>query len=184
MKAKAIAESFISKFYGSYVLRFALCLLLSWFYAVCSQIIIPLPFNFVPISLQPAPLYLLSLTLGWPAVYAFLLTIFQAALGAPFFSGFEGGIVKLLGPTGGYILGWALSAVFLVLVKDYKKNYFVVTFFKLCIASFIMYACGLFQLSLYIPVGKLFLVGLCPFIFGCLLKMILVTIFFTRLKKH
>lgn len=157
------------------VRQIAFCFALSWFYALCSQIIIPLPFNFVPISIQPLPLFLCALILGWPAVYAYFLTMLQTALGAPFFSGFEGGIAKLLGPTGGYLFGFALAMIFLASVKHYKPHSYICTFFKVVGAQIILYICGLLQLSYFVPHEKVLFLGLYPFIFGAIIKAGIIT---------
>jgi biotin transport system substrate-specific component len=165
-------QKFLSKHYlNSKSAKFVLCLLLSWLFAICSQIIIPLPFNLVPISLQTFGFFFCALALGWFAVNAYLLCLFQAALGAPFFSGFEGGIVKLVGPTAGYIWGFVFAIIFLALVKNFKKNSFIFAFAKLFGASAILYTFGLSWLSFFVSVEKLFWVGLYPFIFGDVLKM-------------
>jgi len=158
--------------------------MLSWFYAVCSQITIWLPFNLVPISLQPLPIFLLSLLIGWPAVTAYFLCLFQASLGVPFFAGFQGGMLKLLGPTGGYIFGWAFAAVFLVLIRNYKKDSFIITFSKLLVATIIFYTFGLLQLSWFVPNEKLFILGVYPFVFGAFLKNIIISYVVSKYKKR
>ena len=162
--------------------KFIFCLSLSWFFALCSQIIIPLPFNLVPVSLQPLPLFSLSLLIGWPAVYAYLLTIFQTALGAPFFSGFQGGIVKLLGPTGGYIFGFAVAMIFLAILRN-KKNNLPFLFLKLLCTNIIVFTFGLLQLCLFVPYQKLFILGLYPFIFGDMLKTIIIMFIIHNIKR-
>lgn len=186
MKNKLLIHNLILNFYfyKSRSFRFSVYLLLSWLYAICSQIIIPLPFNFVPISLQPLPLFLLSLLIGRSAVYAYFLCLLQTMFGAPFFSGFQGGIVKLLGPTGGYIIGWAFAMIFLVVVRNYKKNSFFIIIAKLLFANLIMYFCGLLQLSFYVPNSKLLILGLVPFFWGDLLKIFLISLFISKLNKQ
>ena len=176
----------IKNFYIKIILSF----LLSWFFAFCSQIIIPLPFNFVPISLQPLPVLLSSLIFGWTAVFAYLLTILQATFGAPFFSGFEGGIIKLLGPTGGYIFGFLFSMIFLIITKNvfnsYIKNKILIntlTFLKLSFAVLIYYIFGLLQLSLFVPYNKLLYLGFYPFIIGDLIKISLITIWINYFRN-
>ncbi|MBD3231841.1 biotin transporter BioY [Candidatus Dependentiae bacterium] len=157
--------------------------LLSWFFAFCSQIIIPLPFNLVPISLQPLPLILSSYFLGWHSVYAYLLTIIQTAFGAPFFSGFQGGLTKLVGPTGGYILGFLFTMIFIVMTKNFFKKNIITIFFNLFISMFIYYAFGLLQLSIFVPFKKLLYMGFYPFFFGCLIKVILSTLVISYFRK-
>ncbi|MCF7799964.1 biotin transporter BioY [Candidatus Babeliales bacterium] len=173
---------FFKKFF--LITKLVRILFLSWFFALCSQIIIPLPFNFVPISLQPAPIFFFALYLGWPSVAAIALTIIQAAFGAPFFSGFQGGILKLLGPTGGYIFGFLLASCFLALARKYKKKSFFINFFKLLIANLILYCCGLFQLYFFVPGEKLLILGLYPFIAGCLLKIFFICLLVDKVFKN
>lgn len=174
MKKLAIYPfKFFYKKTNSKVLSFTLCFLLSWFFAICSQIIITLPFNFVPITLQTLVFFFCALTLGWFAVNAYFLCLFQSVLGAPFFSGFEGGIAKLISPTAGYIWGFAFAMIFLALVKNYKSFSFFFTIAKLFWANVILYVCGLSWVAFFVPAEKLFWVGFYPFIFGDLLKMFL-----------
>ncbi len=184
IKKDFLFQNIISKYSESKIFKLIFMLSLSWFYAICSQIIIPLPFNFVPISLQPLPLYLFSLLIGWPAVGAYFLCIFQTALGAPFFSGFEGGIIKLLGPTGGYIFGFTFAMIFLVLAKNYKKYSYVITFSKLFIANVILFFLGLLWLSFFVPSEKLLILGLTPFIFGNLLKSVFIIVFVVKYNSY
>ncbi|MFA5075429.1 MAG: biotin transporter BioY [Candidatus Babeliales bacterium] len=164
--------------------KFIFLLSLSWLFALCSQIIIPLPFNFVPISLQPAPILFFALYLGWPSVVAIAFTIIQTAFGAPFFSGFQGGIAKLIGPTGGYIFGFLLASCFLALVRNYRKNSFFINFLKLLIANIILYVWGLLHLSFFVPYEKLLILGLYPFVFGCLLKIFFVCLLVDKVFKN
>ena len=77
--------------------------------AVCSWISVPAP---VPFTLQTFGVFCaLGLLGGRRGSTAVLLYILLGAVGLPVFSGFQGGLGKLLGPTGGYILGFLLSAL-------------------------------------------------------------------------
>ena len=73
---------------------------------VFSQLQIPLP-GLVPISLATFGVMMAGLLLGWQwggaAVAVYLLL---GAVGAPVFAGFRGGVSALLGPTGGYLIGY------------------------------------------------------------------------------
>ncbi len=140
-------------------------LFLSWFYALCSQIIIPLPFNLVPLSLQPLPLLLAAFFLGWHAVHAYGLYLVQGALGLPFFAGLQGGLLRLLGPTGGYLIGFGLAMASIA-----ATNAFSNTGWRKVIKVYAVYAIifgiGLFQLSWFVPANKLLAAGFYPFIIG------------------
>ena len=71
---------------------------------------IPLPFSPVPIVLQNLFTVLAGLILG-PALGAAAVALYLAAgiIGAPVFAGATGGIVRLIGPTGGFLIGYFLA---------------------------------------------------------------------------
>ena len=155
-------------------------LVLSWVFAVCSQIIIPLPFNFVPVSLQPMPLLLAALLLGRHGVYAYGLYLAQGAAGLPFFAGMQGGLVRLMGPTGGYLIGFGVAMIFLASIRLYKPESVLLTFAKLLCAGVIYFSMGLAQLAWFVPANKVLACGLFPFIIGDSLKIIFVTMIVKR----
>lgn len=67
----------------------------------------------IPISLQIFAIALCGYVLGpvWGAASTFVY-ILMGAIGLPVFSGFKGGFQTLLGPTGGFILGFLVLAFF------------------------------------------------------------------------
>ncbi|MDR2156296.1 MAG: biotin transporter BioY [Clostridiales Family XIII bacterium] len=88
-----------------------LCALFAALTIVGSIIQIPLPFTVVPINLALLSVYLAGGLLG--AKYGCLsqaIYILLGAVGLPVFSGFQGGLGTLAGPTGGYIIGYAAAA--------------------------------------------------------------------------
>ena len=61
----------------------------------------------VPISLATFVLYLSVYILDWKlASLSCLVYLLLGTVGMPVFSGFSGGLGKLLGPTGGYLIGY------------------------------------------------------------------------------
>jgi biotin transport system substrate-specific component len=74
-------------------------------------IAVPLPFSPVPVALQNLFALLAGLCLG-PLLGSLSAALYLAAgaLGAPVFAGASGGIARLLGPTGGYLLGYLFAA--------------------------------------------------------------------------
>ena len=80
--------------------------------AVCSWISIPAIPPLPPFTLQTFAVFLILLLLGGRrGLYAILTYLLLGAVGLPVFAHFTGGVGILLGTTGGYILGFALSAV-------------------------------------------------------------------------
>lgn len=78
----------------------ALCTVLI---AVCSWISIPAQ---VPFTMQTFAVFLTCDLLGPTAILSMLLYLLLGAIGIPVFAGFSGGISVLLGPTGGYLIGF------------------------------------------------------------------------------
>lgn len=76
----------------------------------------PLPFSPVPISLGVLGIllavYLLGMKWGTISCLAYLLL---GLAGMPVFTGFSGGVGKVLGPTGGYLIGY----IFLCLIAGF-----------------------------------------------------------------
>ena len=68
---------------------------------------IPIPISPVPISLTNLAIYLTVCLLGWKfGTISYLIYLLIGIAGLPVFSGFSSGFAKLLGPTGGYLIGF------------------------------------------------------------------------------
>ena len=77
--------------------------------AICAWISIP---GQIPFTLQTMGVFLaIGLLGGKRGTIAVLVYILMGAVGLPVFSGFAGGLGKLLGMTGGYIVGFLVSAL-------------------------------------------------------------------------
>lgn len=79
---------------------------------VLAQFSIPLPFSPAPISLQPIPVYLAGIILGplWGGM-SVVLYLLTGILGVPVFSNLTAGLGVVLGPTGGYLIGFLFAAI-------------------------------------------------------------------------
>ncbi|MBQ4465710.1 MAG: biotin transporter BioY [Oscillospiraceae bacterium] len=79
--------------------------------AICSWIAIPAPPPFVPFTLQTFGVFCaLELLGGKRGFFSVLVFVLLGAAGAPVFANFSGGMGVLLGTTGGYIIGFLLTA--------------------------------------------------------------------------
>jgi biotin transport system substrate-specific component len=80
--------------------------------ALCAHAAVPLVFTPVPLSLAPWAVVFLGLVLGPRMAFASLcLYLTEGAAGLPVFSPLgPGGILQLLGPTGGYLLSYPIAA--------------------------------------------------------------------------
>jgi len=135
--------------------------------ALCSQIVIPLPFSPVPISLGPAVALLLGVYLGPVAGTLSVATyLIEGGLGLPFFGFAHCGLATLLGPTGGYLLGYVPGAYIAGRLASRPTLAFV-------LGMAAIFACGLPQLALFVGWSSALLMGLFPFLPGEVLKGVL-----------
>ena len=90
--------------------------------AVCSWITIPA--GPVPFTMQTFAVFTVVALLGWKrGLFSVLLYLLLGALGLPVFSGFGAGIAKILGPTGGYMVGFAaLCLVYGLMTKNGRDS--------------------------------------------------------------
>lgn len=168
----------------SLIQKIALALGMASIIGLVAQIRIPLLWSPVPITGQTFAVLLAGVLLGhW---YGGLSLAFYAGLGAaglPWFAGWSGGINHLAGPTGGYIIGFVLAALFLGYVTDKhtKARSFRHLLGLMFFANFILiYVPGLLQLHLWLnliagkPAGfyQVLNMGLLPFIAGDVIKII------------
>ncbi|MFL1780883.1 Biotin transporter BioY [Candidatus Hepatincolaceae symbiont of Richtersius coronifer] len=142
----------------------------SLFLALMSQIIIPLwP---VPFTLQTLGLIILAGTLGPKrASLAVITYLFEGLMGLPVFSGGKMGFWHLMGPTGGFLLGFTLYTYLygLGLQKAQLNMVKSITFF--ISAEIALFASGLAVLGVYFGFSSnLFTLGFIPFIPGLVIK--------------
>ncbi|HZD50756.1 MAG TPA: biotin transporter BioY [Silvibacterium sp.] len=94
--------------------------------AVCAHVSVPLLFTPVPLTLQTFAVLLLGLTLNPATAFAALtLYLAEGAAGLAVFSPHgPGGILQLMGPTGGYLLSYPLAAAMTGLIARRSRMSF------------------------------------------------------------
>ena len=148
---------------------------------------IPLPFTPVPLTLQTFFVLLSGALLGRKlGIFTQAAYMFLGFSGQQVFTGSGCGSLYLLGPTGGYIVGFILAAYLAgsFLIKE-NQSVFVV-FIKLLAADFIILFSGMLWLkaSLSCSLGKAFLLGFLPFVLGDILKVILATAVYLKFRAR
>src|ERR1700684_4029062 len=95
-------------------LQVALIIGASLFVALCARITIPLPFTPVPLTVQNFGVLLVGMLLGSKRGFAaLLLYLAEGAIGLPVFNPIgPGGLARLMGATGGFLLVYPLVAGF------------------------------------------------------------------------
>ncbi len=108
---------------------------------------------------------------GLAAVGVYLLA---GALGLPVFAGGAGGIGRILGPTGGYLIGY-LPVVFLIgFVAERSKGRIPFDVLAMICGTAVLYACGVSWLKVVTGMewSKAAAAGMVPFLPGDVLKII------------
>ena len=140
---------------------------------------LPLPVSPVPLSLASLVICFSVMILGWKrGTISVLLYLLMGCIGLPVFSGFSGGLGKLVGPTGGYLIGYlflALIGGFLIEKGDRK---ILPSFLGLLLGTAVLYGFGTLWLCLQMELSFLqgLAMGVLPYIPGDLLKIILTII--------
>ena len=94
-------------------------------FAALTCVLAPLavPIGPVPISLTNLVIYFSLYVLGWQrATITYIVYLLLGLVGLPVFSGFEGGVGKVAGPTGGYLIGFIFMAIVCGLLMQVKKD--------------------------------------------------------------
>ena len=134
-----------------------------------------IPIGEVPVVLYNFFILMMGLLLGsrWGAA-SIAVYLLAGGLGLPVFAGGKGGIAILLGPTGGYLIGF-LPAVFIIgfISEKFKQRLSYDIIAMLC-GTVVIYAFGVIQLKLVL--GKTWMVtmalGVIPFIPFDLIKLV------------
>lgn len=134
-----------------------------------------IPIGPVPISFTNLAIYISLYTLGWKrGTLSYLVYVLIGAVGVPVFSGFSGGLGKLFGPTGGYIIGFIPMAVLAGLVIDKYRNRGV-QMAAMIVGTAVCYAFGTAWFCVVMDSTVSAALAMCvfPFIPGDLAKMVI-----------
>ena len=134
---------------------------------VSAYIIIPLPFSLSPIALQTLIVNLTGYVLNAKQAFMTMLVYLLVGLaGVPVFTGGSAGPGKLFGPTGGYIIGFLVTAVFLAYFRGEKYSFKRYALLGCVIGIPLIYVFGVVQLKLITGMGwdKAIMTGALPFI--------------------
>ena len=154
--------------------------------AIGAYIIIPLPP--VPITLQTFVMYLAASLLGGRlGALSQTVYILLGVIGLPVFAGGKAGLGVLIGPTGGYLMGFIIGAYIIGrMLESRKHSGYVWIALSLIAATVVIYICGVAQLSVVaqLSLKKAITVGVLPFLIGDAIKIAAATLLIIRIKSR
>jgi len=134
---------------------------------------IQVPIGPVPIVLSTLFVLLAGLLLGsrW-GLASMGLYLVVGAIGMPVFAGGRGGLAHFLGPTGGYLLGYVLSAWVTGLISEHSRGLLIIEIFAVLIGSLAIYSLGVPWLKMVTQMtwSKTLMMGMVPFLIGDAVK--------------
>jgi biotin transport system substrate-specific component len=146
---------------------------------VCARIAVWLPFSPVPITGQTFAVLMAGALFGARrGCLTVIVYVIEGTIGLPVFAAGQGGLTVLLGPRGGYLVGFIAAAYITGLLAERGWNRRVGwTILAMIFGSVTMYAYALPWLCCFMGVNKTVLIaGLYPFVIGDLLKIILAAL--------
>ena len=154
--------------------------------AVGAYIVIPIPP--VPVTMQTFFLYLAACLLGGPlGAWSSTVYVLIGAVGLPVFAAGKGGLGVLMGPTGGYLIGFIAGAyVTGRLAQAGRPAGTVRLLLAMAAGTACLYTLGVAQLMLVarLPLVKALVVGVLPFLLGDAVKMAAVVFVVRALRER
>ena len=148
-------------------------------------VFIIIPFVPVPITLQTFFTYLSGSILGARrAAFSQALYVAMGVAGLPIFSRFQSGPLVLIGPTGGYLIGFIVGAYVIGKILEIKgkdgfktrRDHQKWLIISMVAATGVIYLFGAAQLSILLgSVETAITIGILPFLLGDSLKIIVAS---------
>jgi biotin transport system substrate-specific component len=134
---------------------------------------IEVPFYPVPMTMQTLVVLLLGMAYGARlGVATVLLYLAEGAVGLPVFAGTPErgiGIAYMMGPTGGYLAGFVLSAAITGWLTERRRNWPALVL-AVAAGTVVVFIPGVLWLALLIGFEQSIVHGLTPFLWGAVLK--------------
>lgn len=152
--------------------------------AVCS--IISIPIGEVPITMQTFAVCLSAAMLGWKrGTLSVLIYILLGAVGVPVFAGMKGGVGVLAGPTGGYIIGFLITAIVIGFAAERWERKALPLTLAMILGVILCYTVGTiwFMVLTKMRLGESLLLCVVPFLLPDAVKITAAVLLSNRLTK-
>ena len=151
--------------------------------AVFAQICIPFQ---IPFTLQTLAIFISGAMLGWKrGTISILIYILLAAVGVPVLAGLKGGVDKIFGVTGGYILGFILTALIVGGITEFFGKSIPSLIISMTLGLMVCYILGTVWYCIFANVDFISALLLCvvPFLLADAAKIAVAVILVRRLDK-
>lgn len=157
----------------SWIRNFFLVCAAAFLIILSGRIVIPLFFTPIPIALPSHVCLLMGALLGRRlGSLSVALVLLLGALDFPVFAQGLGGFSVLLGPRGGYLIGYLMATwVTGYLIERKQLSSPRLKTIAMGVGNLVIYLCGLPQLALFVGVERVILLGMVPFLAGDLIKL-------------
>lgn len=147
-----------------------------------------IPVGSVPISLATMAIFVVSCLLGTRSVIPVCLYLSLGIFGVPVFSGGLGGFSVILGPTGGYLVGYIPCAFVSGWILERLSFRSSAIPFAFAVGNVFVYLCGMAWLMCsamsHVAVSRAVFAGVLPFLPGDILKIAAASMLGTALRKR
>jgi len=144
---------------------------------ISAQVVIPLPFTPVPMTLQTFAILFGAAAIGpYKSTMAQFIYLLIAAIGFPVLASDKGGVEALFGATAGYLFAFLVSSYVVGLVaKQLSTRKFINVFVGFFLGIFLIYFFGATWLAFYTGNGLAYGIskGVLPFVLGDIVKALL-----------
>lgn len=146
-----------------------------------------LPIGPVPLSLATFGVYVSAYLLGWKlAGLSYLCYLLLGLAGVPVFTGFTGGLWRLAGPTGGYLIGMLPMALIVGLTAEKTNRRALPCCLAMVVGTLMNYLFGTVWFCMQMDCGFAYALGICvaPFVVFDAIKIALALLLGAPLHRR
>jgi len=155
--------------------------------AIGALVRIPLPFSPVPVTLQTLFTYMAGALLGsYLGALSQLIYILLGISGLPIFAGGNASLSVLVGPTGGYLVGFIAGSFVVGKMTEAKNNNSLLWLLTcMIVGTTVIYTLGVIQLMKWMntSLDKAVIMGVAPFVAGDVVKMLVAAYTTHRIRR-
>lgn len=150
--------------------------LLAAIICILGPIALPISISPVPISLGTLAIYFVvavsNFKIGFVSVILYLLI---GLVGVPVFASYTAGVGKLMGPTGGYLIGFIFIALTYGVSTKFIKNYLIASIVGILLGTAVCYLFGTLWLGFQLEktFAQALMIGVIPYLPGDFAKLVL-----------